>query len=165
MSSKCLGCGHRTSATAGYCQSCKSKRFHARKRIKEEGLIVEQAGGSWWIWDKKGDVLVMGQPTKTAAVDAFAFGQEEDDYEAPPVHHTTKKSSAQLDAEIAAALSQRTRRNAAMRAHDVRRQQKLAQMDEGLSNTEFHRLNEELRKASISRVDAPLPPPPMQLKK
>lgn len=105
VSTKCLGCGSRTSASAGYCQSCKSKRHHAHQRIKKEGLIVEQAGGSWWIWDKKGDVLVMGQPTKVAAINALAFGQEEDDYE-----EGGKKTSAQLDAEIAEALAQPARR-------------------------------------------------------
>jgi hypothetical protein len=76
---KCLWCGHRTQASAGRCQSCKSKRFHALQRIKDEKLLLDQAGGGWWIWDAKGDVLVTGQPTREQAIFALAHGEELDE--------------------------------------------------------------------------------------
>lgn len=110
MSSKsrlCLWCGARTTASGGYCQTCKSKRHHAGERIKREGLIVDQAGGSWWIWDAKGGVLVMGQPTKGAAINALAFGDEVDDDDGNEKirHMTMAKTPAQLEAEIAEVLA------------------------------------------------------------
>lgn len=98
-SSKCHACGTRTTATAGYCQRCKSLRHHGYKRIKDEGLILDQAGGSWWIWDRHGEVLVSGKPTPAAAVIALATGDSEEE----------PKTAAQLDAEIAEALGTKTR--------------------------------------------------------
>jgi hypothetical protein len=44
------------------------------KRVEKEGLMVDTAGGSWWVWDKHGKVLVIGKPTKTEAV----IGLEQD---------------------------------------------------------------------------------------
>jgi hypothetical protein len=76
---RCAGCGNQTIGSTGYCQTCKSKRFHAHKRIQREGLIVDQAGGSWWVWDRKGEVLVMGKPTRDDAINALALGDEVDD--------------------------------------------------------------------------------------
>lgn len=67
------GCGNRTTASSGICQGCKSKRHHARKRIEREGLLLDTAGGSWWVWDAKGLVLVIGRDTKREAFDALAF--------------------------------------------------------------------------------------------
>ena len=99
-SSKCKTCNARTIASGGYCQRCKSLRHHGYKRVKEENLVVDQAGGAWWIWDPRGDVLVAGKPTRDAAIIALAAGNEE--------AHATKRSSktsAQLDAEIAEALA------------------------------------------------------------
>jgi len=78
MSTKCKGCGNRTQAY-DYCRTCKSKRFHAHKRIKAEGLIVDQAGTGWWIWDAKGEVLVIGKDSKVAAINALAFGEDTSD--------------------------------------------------------------------------------------
>ena len=78
---RCAACGQKTSASGSFCRTCRSKRFHARKRIEREGLIVDQAGGSWWVWDRKGEVLVMGKPTKDEAINALALGDETDDLE------------------------------------------------------------------------------------
>ena len=72
-------CSNRTSATAGYCQGCKSKRHHAHRRNTDEGLVVDTVGGAWWIWDASGDVLVLGKDTRAAAVDALAFGDAASD--------------------------------------------------------------------------------------
>ena len=109
MTRKCKQCGNRTSASSGNCQSCKSKFFHAQKRIKKEGLIVDTVlgdsvsrdGRDWWIWDAKGNVLVLGKPTKGAAIWALALGATEEDNE----HSDGGKSSAQLDREIDEALA------------------------------------------------------------
>jgi len=74
---KCEGCGGKTTC-AHYCQRCKSKRFHARKRIDAEGLILDEAGGAWWVWDAKGTVLVIGKNTKQEAFNALAFEEDGD---------------------------------------------------------------------------------------
>jgi hypothetical protein len=97
-SSKCKACGVRTTASAGYCQRCKSLRHRGYRRIRDDQLILDEAGGAWWIWDPRGEVLVAGKPTKDAAVIALATGatdEDADDLEADP------KSAAQLDREIA----------------------------------------------------------------
>lgn len=75
-SSMCKGCGARTTASGGYCRTCQSMRHHALKRIEKEHLIVDTAGGGWWIWDQKGNVLVTGKDTKWDAINALAFGEE-----------------------------------------------------------------------------------------
>jgi len=72
---RCSGCGERTSAHGDFCRTCQSKLHHAHKRIEREGLIVDKAGGSWWIWDAKGEVLVIGVESKRAAIEALAFGE------------------------------------------------------------------------------------------
>ncbi|HSX22525.1 MAG TPA: hypothetical protein VLE97_07115 [Gaiellaceae bacterium] len=107
-SSKCIACGARTTASAGYCQRCKSLRHHGYKRIKAEDLILDQAGGSWWIWDRRGDVLVSGKPTAGQAAIALAAGDVENGAEDVPSHsHATRKTKAQLDREIAQFVSER----------------------------------------------------------
>lgn len=77
-SRKCAGCGHRTTASGSYCRGCQSKLFHARKRIANEGLLVDTAGGSWWVWDPKGEVLVIGKDTRLEAIHALAFGDPDE---------------------------------------------------------------------------------------
>jgi hypothetical protein len=104
-SSKCKACSARTTASGGYCQRCKSLRHHGYKRIKEENLIVDQAGGAWWIWDARGDVLVAGKPTRDAAILALVLGDVEEDAEEAHATRRSSKTSAQLDAEIAEALA------------------------------------------------------------
>lgn len=103
-SSKCKACGARTTASAGFCQHCKSMRHHGYRRVKEENLVVDQAGGAWWIWDSRGDVLVTGKPTREAAIIALAAGDTEEDNEGVMDAATKKKTPARLDAEIAEAL-------------------------------------------------------------
>lgn len=67
----CEGCGARTSRI-DFCQGCKSKLFHAGKRVRREALVVDQAGGGWWIWDARGEVLVIGRDSKREAICALA---------------------------------------------------------------------------------------------
>lgn len=95
-SSRCKACEVRTSASAGYCQRCKSLRHHGYKRLKKDRLILDQAGGSWWIWDPRGEVLVSGKPTATAAVIALETGDVEEDGTA---HATKKRTSAQPEVQ------------------------------------------------------------------
>ena len=64
---RCQGCGGRTCAAGGICRTCKFTHRRAYRRIKAEGLILDQAGGAWWVWDPKGAVLVIGRPTRFAA--------------------------------------------------------------------------------------------------
>lgn len=94
-SSRCKACEARTSASAGYCRQCKSLRHHGYKRIKDERLLLDQAGGSWWIWDPRGEVLVSGKPTAAEAVIALEAGDVEDNETA----HATKKTPAQLEVQ------------------------------------------------------------------
>jgi hypothetical protein len=67
-------CGERTRACGAHCRSCQSARHQTFKRIEAEGLIVDEAGGSWWVWTAKGEVLVIGKDTKNDAIDALASG-------------------------------------------------------------------------------------------
>jgi hypothetical protein len=104
----CNACGKKHGAAGSFCQGCKSIWHHAHKRIKNEGLIVDTVlgdgvsrdGKDWWIWDKKGDVLVMGKPSKGAAIKALAFGDDDNDEAI-----AAGKTPAQLDREIAASLA------------------------------------------------------------
>jgi hypothetical protein len=72
MTARCDWCGARTAGYTGLCRGCKSRKHHAWKRIEREGLILDTAGGSWWVWTARGDVLVMGYETKAGAVRALA---------------------------------------------------------------------------------------------
>lgn len=74
MSHPCNGCGCRTVASGRRCRTCQSKTFHAGKRVAKEGLIVDLAGGAWWIWDSKGEVLVMAENSKANALLSLACG-------------------------------------------------------------------------------------------
>lgn len=76
-SRKCEGCGNRTTASGDLCRTCQRKLREARSRIEIEDLIVDTAGGSWWVWTPKGEVLVIGKPTQAAAVRALAFGDSD----------------------------------------------------------------------------------------
>lgn len=66
MTTKCEGCGNRTTAM-GLCRTCKSQNHHATKRIEAEGLLLDTAGGAWWIWSPRGEVLVIGRATRLQA--------------------------------------------------------------------------------------------------
>lgn len=77
-STKCTWCGARTSnVLTGRCRTCKAAHRRAWKRIEAEGLIVDEAGGAWWVWTKSGDTLVIGEPTKDAAIRALALDSSE----------------------------------------------------------------------------------------
>jgi len=68
MSTSCNICGARTMGCTGYCRTCKFLVRRCWKRVEKEGLMVDTAGGSWWVWDKHGKVLVIGQATRLEAL-------------------------------------------------------------------------------------------------
>jgi len=70
----CEGCGERTRASGRFCRFCNSQHRRTVRRIEKEGLVVDVAGGSWWVWSAKGEVLVIGKPNRSAAIHALAFG-------------------------------------------------------------------------------------------
>lgn len=39
--------------------------------------MVDQVGGAWWVWDAKGNTLVIGQDSKAKALAALDIGDEE----------------------------------------------------------------------------------------
>jgi len=71
---RCDYCNERTKGCTGLCRTCRSALHHAWKRVKKEGLLVDLAGGSWWVWDPKGEVLVIGKSTKLKALMALILG-------------------------------------------------------------------------------------------
>lgn len=75
---KCELCTARTKGHTGRCRTCKFMVRRCYKRVEAEGLIVDVAGGSWWVWDPKGKVLVIGKATKLEAI----VGLERDPAEA-----------------------------------------------------------------------------------
>jgi len=70
-STKCEFCGNRTIGCTGLCRTCKSALHNGYKRIEAERLLVDLAGGSWWVWDAKGTVLVIGRNSRRDAVIAL----------------------------------------------------------------------------------------------
>lgn len=40
---------------------------------------MDLAGPSWWIWDKKGEVLVLGKNTRLEAILTLGRGEEPSD--------------------------------------------------------------------------------------
>jgi len=75
--SKCDVCGTRIQGHTGHCRTHKFAIRRAGARVREEGLIVDFIGKAWWIWDAKGEVLVIGQDSKAKALAALDLGVEE----------------------------------------------------------------------------------------
>jgi len=71
---RCEGCGERTRASGCFCRSCQSKRHHARKDVEAGKYLIDLAGGSWWVWTDKGEVVVIGKSTKQQAFNCLAHG-------------------------------------------------------------------------------------------
>jgi hypothetical protein len=85
-------------------------RHRGHRLLQEEDLVLDEAGGAWWIWNRRGDVVVSGKPTRAEAVIALGAGEDvaedDDDDLATREHHATRKRTvAQLDREIAAVLA------------------------------------------------------------
>lgn len=71
---RCLVCGDKKSGCTNYCRTHKFAVRAGARRVANDGLIVDQAGGSWWVWDAKGLVLVMAADTKPIALAILAAG-------------------------------------------------------------------------------------------
>ena len=71
----CPGCGKRTTAWRE-CQACQKLIRDAQQLIEDEDLIVDEAGGRWWIWDRSGEVVVTGKLTRADAIRALAYGED-----------------------------------------------------------------------------------------
>lgn len=71
---KCGVCGTRIQGSSGYCRTHKFAIRRAGARIREESLILDVAGKAWWIWDAKGEVLVIGQDSRAKALALLDLG-------------------------------------------------------------------------------------------
>jgi hypothetical protein len=81
---RCGVCAIRCQGSSGYCRTHKFAVRRAAARIAKEGLILDFVGRAWWIWDAKGDVLVIGQNSKGKALAMLDLGvlDHEEDSEA-----------------------------------------------------------------------------------
>ena len=75
---KCAVCGNKKAGHTDYCRTHKFAIRAAIRRVNAKGLIVDQAGGAWWVWDAKGETLVIGQDSKAKALAALALGSDEE---------------------------------------------------------------------------------------
>lgn len=71
---KCDVCGIRIQGSSGHCRAHKFAIRRASRRIREESLIVDFVGKGWWIWDARGEVLVIGQDSKVKAYAMLDLG-------------------------------------------------------------------------------------------
>lgn len=54
---KCERCGKRTTGCTGRCRTCRAALRRAFKRVAEQGILVDTAGGAYWAWDRIGLIL------------------------------------------------------------------------------------------------------------
>lgn len=71
---RCDVCDIRIQGSSGHCRSHKFAIRRAGARIRKESLIVDYVGKGWWIWDSKGEVLVIGQDSKVKAYAMLDLG-------------------------------------------------------------------------------------------
>ncbi len=71
---RCAVCGDKKTGHTDYCRTHKFAVRAGARRVAKEGLIVDRAGGAWWVWDAKGLVLVMGADTQPIALAILAAG-------------------------------------------------------------------------------------------
>lgn len=67
---RCKHCDNPTQGSTGYCRSCKFWRRRLFKHARTHGWLVDMAGGGWWVWDRIGNVLGMGNSAFEALIDA-----------------------------------------------------------------------------------------------
>lgn len=79
MTNRCTVCGDKKSGHTDYCRTHKFAVRAGVRMVREESLIVDQAGGAWWVWDARGVVLVIGQDSKIKALAILAAGGNVDD--------------------------------------------------------------------------------------
>lgn len=78
---RCKVCGDKKTGYTDYCRTHKFAVRAGAKRVAAESLLVDQAGGAWWVWDAKGAVLVIGQDSKAKALAILAAGGNVDELE------------------------------------------------------------------------------------
>ena len=71
LNSYCAVCGVKKAGSSSYCRTHKFAIRRALGRVRTEGLLVDQAGSGWWVWDAKGEVLVIGEDSRVAALAAL----------------------------------------------------------------------------------------------
>jgi hypothetical protein len=67
---KCQECDIRISGSTGFCRTHKFQRRRLGRLARTNGWLVDMAGGGWWVWDKIGNVLGMGDTRLSALADA-----------------------------------------------------------------------------------------------
>ncbi len=80
---RCDVCDVRIQGSSGHCRTHKFAIRRAGERLRSEGLILDYVGKAWWIWDARGDVLVLGQPNRAKALALLDLGAS--DFEAEEV--------------------------------------------------------------------------------
>lgn len=73
---KCTYCGGRTKASGGLCLTHKTARNRGADRVRYDNLLVDEAGGAFWVWDSRGEVLVTAQKDRTTALIVLGLGAE-----------------------------------------------------------------------------------------
>ena len=81
MSKHCVGCLARTTAAGPLCRTSQRDNRIAHKRVTAEKLHVGLAGDSWWVWDAKGNVIVIAKTSKLEALLALVRGEDEPEEE------------------------------------------------------------------------------------
>ncbi len=79
MDDQCKVCGCRKVGHTDYCRTHKFAVRAGARQVAKEGLIIDLAGGSWWVWDARGIVLVIGQDSKPKALAILAAGGNVDE--------------------------------------------------------------------------------------
>ncbi|MEK9208145.1 MAG: hypothetical protein AAB922_06675 [Patescibacteria group bacterium] len=62
----CKDCGTKHKAMGERCQKCKTINKKNLKEALKKGWIIGAAGGAWWVWDMKGNVLSQGATKQEA---------------------------------------------------------------------------------------------------
>lgn len=75
----CDVCGTKIQGSSGYCRTHKFAVRRAGARVRTDGLVLDFVGKAWWIWDARGDVLVIGQDSKGKALAALDLGIDEEE--------------------------------------------------------------------------------------
>jgi hypothetical protein len=76
---RCKVCGVRKAGHTDYCRLHKFAIRRSLRRVVAESLIIDLAGGAWWVWDARGGVLVIGESTREHALAALDLGAEATD--------------------------------------------------------------------------------------
>lgn len=74
---RCAVCGTRITGSSGYCRTHKFAVRRGAQRTRQEGLLLDEAGGAWWVWDPHGNVLVAGVASRAHALVVLDSGVDE----------------------------------------------------------------------------------------